>query len=252
MSEAAYTSSAEKSAKTKSVWTIILRRELAAYFTSPVAYIVGFLFLIYCGFRFFSIFFLMQRAELRNFFSQLPLVFSFFVPAMTMRVFAEEKRSGSIETLLTLPVTVLDVAIGKSLAAFISAVSLLVPTLFYVVACCIFGTPDAGPIIGGYAGAVLLAAAFTSIGVFSSALTKNQIIAFFVALAICISLTMIDYFAILFPGPVVSLVTFISASNHFDSISRGIIDTRDLLYFISVTALFFVLTVHTLNKSRKG
>ena len=87
---------------------------------------------------------------------------------------------------------------------------------------------------------------------FSSALTKNQIIAFFVALAICISLTMIDYFAILFPGPVVSLVTFISASNHFDSISRGIIDTRDLLYFISVTALFFVLTVHTLNKSRKG
>lgn len=238
--------------KKQAAWVVIMKRELSAYFTSPIAYIVCALFLIFAGSFFFSTFFLSKRAELRNFFSLLPITFSFFIPALTMRVFSEEKRSGSIETLITLPVTSLDVVTGKYIASFISSAVLLVPTLFYVVACVIFGKPDMGPIIGGYLGAILLAASYSAIGLFASSATKNQIIAFFVGLAICIFLSMLSAFVQLLPAPLVSLCTFLSASSHFDSISRGIIDTRDVIYFISLIALFFVLTVQSVQNARKG
>ena len=240
------------SSKQKSLWSVILRRELNAYFTSPIAYIVCALFLVFSGFLFFSTFFLAGRAELRSFFETLPLVFSFFIPALTMRIFSEEQRSGSMETLMTLPVTDMDVVLGKYLASFISSVVLLVPTLFYVIACCVFGKPDAGPLIGGYLGAVFLAAAFSAIGVFASSLTKNQILAFFIGFAICIVLSLISMFGMLLPGPVVAFTTFISATSHFNSISRGIIDSRDIIYFVSLTALFFVLTLRTVRNSRRG
>jgi len=246
--------STEKNGKLKNSkpWVIIMKRELGAYFTSPIAYIVCVLFLIFVGSFFFSTFFLAKRAELRNFFSLLPLTFSFFIPALTMRIFSEEKRSGSIETLVTLPVTSLDIVAGKYLASLISSVVLLVPTLFYAITCAVFGNPDAGPIIGGYIGAIFLAASFSAIGVFSSSVTKNQILSFFIGLAICIFLCMISAFVQLMPAALASFVTFFSATSHFDSISRGIIDTRDVLYFISLIALFFVLTVQVVQNARKG
>lgn len=244
--------SVQASNRKHKTWSIIVKRELGAYFSSPVAYIVGALFLLFTGLLFFSTFFLSGRAELRGFFSLLPLAFSLFIPALTMRTVSEEKRSGSFETLLTLPVTSTDIVAGKYIAAFISSVALLLPTIFYIIACCLFGKPDVGPIIGGYVGAVFLAAAFSAIGIFSSACTKNQIIAFFIALAICGFLSLVGTFSFLLPGVLVSIATFISATGHFDSISRGIIDTRDILYFLSVTAFFLALTVRTLENSRKG
>ena len=112
---------------------VIMKRELAAYFTSPVAYIVTALFLIIAGITFFVFFFFQDRAELRNYFSLLPILLSFFIPALTMRLFAEEKRSGSIETLMTLPVTESSVAAGKWLAAFLSAAVMVAPTMLYVI-----------------------------------------------------------------------------------------------------------------------
>ena len=124
-------------------------------------------------------------------------------------------------------------------------------TLPYLVSILFFGKPDIGPIIGGYIGAIFLCAAFSAIGVFASSVTKNQLTAFFVAFMICIVLTMIDAFLIFLPAPIVSLLQFISANEHFTSISRGIIDTRDLIYFISLTALFFCLTVKTQENDRK-
>lgn len=238
--------------KKQAAWVVIMKRELEAYFTSPIAYIVCGLFLIFAGSFFFSTFFLAKRAELRNFFSLLPLTFSFFIPALTMRVFSEEKRSGSMETLVTLPVTSLDIVTGKYIASFISSAVLLVPTLFYVVTCAVFGNPDAGPIVGGYLGAILLAASYAAIGVFASSATKNQILAFFIGLAVCIFLSMLSAFMQLLPAPLVALCTFFSATSHFDSISRGIIDTRDILYFISLTALFFGLTVRTVQNAKRG
>ena len=230
---------------------VIMKRELATYFTNPISYIVTGLFLIITGVMFFTTFFLQNRANMRNFFSLLPILFSFFIPALTMRLYSEEKKSGSIETLMTLPVTELQVVTGKFLAAFISSAIMLAPTLLYLVSILFFGKPDIGPIIGGYIGAIFLCAAFSAIGVFASSVTKNQLTAFFVAFMICIVLTMIDAFLIFLPAPIVSLLQFISANEHFTSISRGIIDTRDLIYFISLTALFFCLTVKTQENDRE-
>ena len=241
----------DKNIKQKNPTFIIMKRELKSYFSGPIGYIVTGLFLIISGFIFFSTFFLQNRAELRSFFGLLPVLLSFFVPALTMRIFAEEKRVGSIETLMTLPVTETNVVAGKFLAAFIETLVMIAPTLFYVVAAEIFGEPDYGPIVGGYIGAIFLCACFVSIGLFASSATKNQIIAFFVGCVICIVLTMIDAFLILFPASIVKALSFLSADIHFSSIAKGIIDTRDLLYFISLGSLFFVLTVKIQQQAKK-
>ena len=241
----------DKNIKQKNPTFIIMKRELKSYFSGPIGYIVTGLFLIISGFIFFSTFFLQNRAELRSFFSLLPILLSFFVPALTMRVFAEEKRVGSIETLMTLPVTETNVVAGKFLAVFIETLVMITPTLFYVVAAEIFGEPDYGPIVGGYIGAIFLCACFVAIGLFASSATKNQIIAFFVGFVICIVLTLIDSFLVLLPASIVSTLSFLSANVHFSSIAKGIIDTRDLLYFISLGALFFVFTVKIQQQAKK-
>lgn len=236
----------------KYVWTVIARREIGSFFASPVAYIVTGLFLAFSGFLFFSTFFLVNRAELRNFFNLLPVLFAFFIPALTMRLFAEESRSGSLETLLTLPVSAFDAVLGKFCAVFLFTASMLVPSLVYLATAAALGQPDPGPVIGGYAGSLFLAAAFCAIGLFASSATKNQIVAFFVAFAICILLALIDNFLVLLPAPIVGKLEFVSAGYHFQSIARGIIDTRDLLYFVSLTAFFLGLSVETMNARRRG
>ena len=178
------------------------------------------------------------------------MLLSFFIPAITMRVFSEEKRVGSIETLMTLPVREIDVVTGKYLAVFVESLIMLAPTLFYVITAEIFGSPDYGPIIGGYLGAIFIIAAYSAIGLFCSSITKNQIIAFAVAMAICLTLTFVESFLVFLPDGIVKLFSFISASVHFGSISKGILDTRDLLYFVSLTALFFVCTVRAESKNK--
>jgi len=230
----------------------MVKRELRSYFASPIAYIAGCLFLVFSGILFFSTFFLLNKAELRGFFSILPVLLSFFVPAITMRLFAEEKRIGSFETLLTLPVTPLEIVSAKFIAGLLCSASLLLPTLFYVITASSFGKIDAGPVIGGYLGALFLIASFTAIGLFASSVTKNQIIAFFIAFSICALLSFMQSFLILLPSSLVAILSFFSSSNHFDSISRGIVDTRDLLYFISLTALFFGFSVKSIQNSMRG
>lgn len=236
--------------KTPNITSIIMKRELKAFFTSPVAYIVTGLFLLINGIMFFSLFFVNNRADLRQFFELLPILFSFFVPALTMKVFAEEKRVGSMETLMTLPVTEWDVTFGKYLASFFGTLIMISPSLFYVITVEIFGSPDYGPIIGGYIGAIFLAASYTAIGCFASSITKNQIIAFFTGFIICITLTMCDSFLIILPSSFVSFVSYLSGRQHFNSIAKGILDTRDIIYFISLTALFFVMTVKVQKQSK--
>ncbi len=239
--------------KRKNPTFVIMKRELNAYFTSPVAYIVSALFLIVCGVWFFMLnaFYLQNRAELRSFFGSLPLILSFFVPALTMRLFSEEKRVGSIETLMTLPVTEINVVLGKYFASLIGTLVMIIPTFFYVVVCETFGNPDYGPILGGYLGAIFLAASFTAIGVFASSITKNQILAFFTGCIICVVLTLLNSMLIFLPAKIVNFLGFLSISQHFSLISRGVIDTRDLLYFISLTVLFLVLTIKIQQNSKR-
>lgn len=210
------------------------RREFNAYFTAPIAYIVIAIFLLVTGWFFFSTFFLLNQANLRNFFGLLPIIFAFVVPAVTMRLFAEEFHIGSYETLLTLPVRFNDVILGKFAAAVAFVAAMLVPTLAYPVTVAALGALDWGPVIGGYVGALFLGAAFAAVGLFASALTRNQIVAFIIGLAICFSLTLVDQMAFFLPPGVSLVFSHLAADVHFQNIAKGIIDTRDLVYFLSV------------------
>ncbi len=213
----------------------VFARELAAYFVSPIAYIVISVFLLVTGWFFFTTFFLFNQASLRNFFGLLPITFSFVVPAITMRLFSEELSAGSYEILLTLPVTLRDVVLGKFLAAFVFIGAMMIPTISYPICAAFLGDLDWGPVAGGYAGALLLGASFASIGLLASSLTRNQIVAFMVGAAICFGLTLLDRMLFFLPQSFLGFLEYLGAGVHFRNVSRGIIDTRDILYFLSIT-----------------
>ena len=219
---------------------IIFRREVRTFFSSPIAYIVITLFLLLTGWFFFSTFFLAGRADMRDFFNLLPLVFAFIIPALTMRMFAEEYRSGSFEISATLPVNLMDITLGKFLAALFFSAVMLIPTLFYPLFINILGDLDSGPVIGGYAGALLLAGAYSAIGIWASSLTRNQVIAFLVSAAGCFFLTIISSILIFLPAFLTGFFQYLGAVFHFNNIAKGVIDSRDLIYFFSLmlVALF--------------
>ncbi|HKK99874.1 MAG TPA: ABC transporter permease subunit [Desulfotignum sp.] len=217
-------------------------KEFKDYFISPIAYIVIALFLIVTGWFFFSTFFIYSRADMRDFFSLLPIVFSFFIPAITMRLFAEERNVGSYETLLTMPVSFTDIALGKFFAATLFSAAMLLPTLAYPVFISFIGDVDPGPVAGGYLGALFLAAAYCAMGLFASALTRNQIIAFIIGCALCFTLTIINRMLFFMPPKIVAVVEYFGASSHFTNFSKGILDTRDIIYFISLVCIFMFST----------
>ena len=212
----------------------IYKREFRSYFLSPIAYIVISIFLLVTGWFFFTTFFILNQADLRNFFTMLPIIFAFVIPAVTMRLFSEELNVGSYETLLTLPVRHLDVVLGKFLAAVVFVAAMLLPTLAYAISTALLGDLDWGPVIGGYLGTLLLGASFAAIGLFASSLTRNQIIAFIIGVAICFSLTMIERMLFFLPRSILGAVSYLGASGHFQNIARGVIDSRDIFYFLSV------------------
>jgi ABC-2 type transport system permease protein len=212
----------------------IFKKEFASYFISPIAYIVISVFLLVTGWFFFITFFLQNQASLRDFFALLPITFSFVIPAVTMRLFSEELNVGSYEILLTMPVTFIDVILGKFLAAVAFVVAMLFPTFGYAITVSFLGQLDWGPVVGGYAGAILLGAAFSAIGLFASSVTRNQIIAFIIAMAICFTLTLLDKMLFFLPQSLLAIMEYLGADFHFDNISKGIIDSRDVLYFLSV------------------
>jgi len=220
----------------------IFKREFLAFVTSPIAYIVIPVFLIVVGWFFFSTFFIYSQASLRNFFSLLPITFSLMVPAITMRLFAEEMNTGSYETLMTLPITRFDAIVGKFLAAWALVALMLSPTLLYPITISLIGALDWGPVIGGYLGALLLAAAYAAVGVFASSLTRNQIVAFIIGVAVCFTLTMIDKMLFFMPPLLLKIFETAGADVHFQNIAKGVIDTRDILYFLSVGFLALAAT----------
>jgi ABC-2 type transport system permease protein len=212
----------------------IFKKEFYAYFLSPIAYIVISIFLVVTGWFFFSTFFIYNMASMRSFFAMMPIIFSFVVPAVTMRLFSEELNVGSYELLLTMPVTIRQVVLGKFLAGAVFMIMMLLPTISYPLTISFISELDWGPVIGGYIGASLLAASFCAVGLFASSLTRNQIIAFIIGLAICFGLTMLDKMLFFLPEALLGLFSYLGADMHFANISKGNIDTRDLLYFGSV------------------
>ena len=214
----------------------IFNKEFKSYFVSPIAYIVISVFLIIIGWLFYSTFFLDRQANMTRFFSLLPVAFAFVVPAVTMRLFSEEINIGSYEILLTMPVTFRDIIIGKFLAAVGFVGIMLLPTLFYALTTTILGKLDWGPVFGGYIGALLLGATYSSIGLLASSVTRNQVVAFIIGMAICLSLTLlIDFMLFFLPNFLVGIFQYLSANYHFQNIAKGVIDLRDILYFVSVS-----------------
>lgn len=222
------------------VFKHIFFKELKSYFISPIAYIVISIFLLVVGALFFNTVFLFRQASLTRFFAMLPTAFTFIVPALTMRLFSEEVNIGTYELLLTLPITFRDIILGKFLAAVAFIGVMLSPTLLYGVTLSFLSEGmDWGPIIGGYIGAILLAAAFCAIGLLASALTRNQVVAFIIGVFICFMLTiMLDFLIFFLPQSVVDLFNHFSANHHFQNIAKGVIDSRNILYFLSVCFVF--------------
>jgi ABC-2 type transport system permease protein len=212
----------------------IFRKEFSADFVSPIAYIVIAIFLLVTGWFFFATFFLFNQANLRTFYALLPIVFAFVIPAITMRLISEEINVGSDEILLTMPVTIRDVILGKFLASVALVGAMMIPTVAYPLTVSFMGQLDWGPVVGGYVGAVFLGAAFSAVGLFASALTRNQIIAFIIGLAICFMLTLIDKMLYFLPQSLLGIFAYLGADFHFQNIAKGIIDSRDILYFVSI------------------
>ena len=233
----------------KTVLTIA-RREGSTFFQSPIAYIVIALFLFITAVLFFPTFFIYNRAELRSFFQILPILFSFFLPAVTMRMLAEEVKTGTLETLITLPANPEKIIAGKYLAALAILAAMLTPSLFYLFLIAPAGHIDPGPVVGGYIGAFVLGAAYAAAGLYASSLTNNQIVAFVLALAICLALTCIDRFMIFLPPVIVSVLQYFSAGYHFNTIAKGILDSRSLIYFVSLSLLFLIGAVRGVESRR--
>jgi ABC-2 type transport system permease protein len=229
---------------------LIFKKEFKDYFLSPIAYIVIAVFLLVTGWLFFSTFFGYGQADLRRFFNLLPIIFALVVPVITMRLFSEELNVGSYEILLTLPVTFQDIILGKFLAGVAFVAAILLPTLSYPVFISFLGDLDWGVVVGSYIGSLLLGAAFTAIGLLASSLTRNQIIACIVGMAICAVLAIIDKMLFFFPQSILNVVAYLSASIHFENIAKGIVDSRDVLYFLSIMFLGLYAT-HLVMQEKK-
>lgn len=229
---------------------VVFKREFRSMFLSPIAYIVLTVFLIVTGWFFFSTFFLVGRADMRQFFSLLPIVFTFALPAVTMRLFSEEYKTGSYEMLGTLPVSPANIILGKYLSVVATVAIMLLPTLSYPLFIQGLGDLDIGPVVGGYIGGLLLGGSYAAIGLFASSLSSNQIVAFIISVVICFSLTMVDKMLILLPAALTNFLQFLSSSYHFDTIAKGILDSRDLIYFLSIAAVALLGTYYV-NYERK-
>jgi ABC-2 type transport system permease protein len=233
----------------------IFKREFAAYFTTPVAYVFLIVFLALAGALTFYIgnFFDRNQADLEAFFTFHPWLYLFLIPAISMRLWAEERKSGTVELLLTMPVSLWDAVLGKFLAAWIFAGVALILTFPIWLTVNYLGEPDNGAILAGYIGSFLMAGAYLAIGSCLSASTKNQVIAFVLAAAICFLFTLggtnmvLGFASSVLPQSMVELVASFSFLNHFDQIKKGVIDLRDLIFFLSVMGVFLFATTLVLE-----
>ena len=230
----------------------IYRRELSSYFDSPLAYIVIPVFLVLVGAfaLYFQNLFGGGTATIRPMFFWSSVFMLLLIPAITMRLFAEEHRTGSIELLVTLPVSEPAIVLGKFLAALTLVGVSIVLTLSYPITLMFLSDIDVGPIVGGYLGLLGLGAAFTAIGTAASVVTKNQIIAFMITLMICIIPFASGFALAQVPTTFLPIIQFLSFETHFNNLSRGVIDSRDLIYYLSIVGLFLHAAVFGLERRR--
>ncbi len=234
----------------KNVMTIA-RREFSGYFNGPVAYIVICLVLLVLGIFFWPQFFLNGRASVRDMFHLVGLILLFAAPAVSMGLLAEEKRTGTIEILITMPVRDWEVVMGKYLGVMGLYGVMLLLTLPYPITVYVFGSNmDWGPVATGYLGLVLYGGSMIAIGLMASGFTRNQLIAFFVSLSLCLFFWAIHLFIPFLPGGLDDVFQWISLDYHFRSMMRGIVDSRDVLFFLSVVAVSLIKKYRSLESRR--
>lgn len=226
----------------RSIWTIA-RREFVAYFISPIAYVYLITFLVITSWLFFRGFFLIGQADMRAFFGMMPWIFLFFVPAVAMGKWAEERKLGTLEILCTLPIRDAEIVIGKFAAGLGLIVTALVLTLPIALTVWLVGDLDWGPVVGGYIGLIFLGGAYLSVGLTISSLTENQIIAFILGVAVSFVLLIIGTPIIVGGGRglLTQALQYLGLATHFSSIARGVIDSRDVVYYLSVIGFFMYL-----------
>lgn len=235
----------------KNLW-YIARRELAAYFTSPIAYVIIAVYLAVVGGLFGFILYYSREATLRYVFLHgVSLLFLVLVTqALTMRLLADEQRQGTLELLLTSPVRDWEVVLGKYLASLIVFGTMVLLTSYMALLLLRIGKPDIGPMLAGYLGYILLGAALLAIGVFSSSLTQNQIIAAIVGMGITLLLWLSGALVDMVGGAVGQVFAYLPIFDHYIDMVRGVIDTKDILYYLSVTAVFLFFSVRVVESRR--
>jgi ABC-2 type transport system permease protein len=238
----------------------IMKRELGGYFTSPIAYVFLVIFLLLTGFFTFTVgnFFERSEASLVSFFTWHPWLYLFLVPAVGMRLWSEERRLGTLELLLTLPVTAWQAIVGKFLASWVFLALALALTFPVIITVNWLGDPDNGVIIAGYLGSLLLAGAYLAISCMTSAMTRNQVISFILSVVICLFLILAGYTPVTdlltrFANPVVTqTIASFSVMTHFEAFQRGVLDTRDVIFFASVIGFALFATGVIIRNQRAG
>ena len=223
-------------------------KELKAYFNSPMAYIFLVIFAIITGYFFTRTFFLFNQSDMRSLFNIVPLVYLFFIPAITMSLISREKNIGTMEVMATLPLKDIDFVIGKFLSALSLVLTGLLVTFIQFFTLIQVGTNiDYGAVFTGYLGLALVGALYCSIGTFASSVTDNQVIAFIIGIFIVIVFFLMDKILIFMPTSLTSTIQYLSVDYHLSNISRGVIDTRNLIYFGSFIGFFLFMTIRVLE-----
>ena len=229
----------------------IYKKELKSFFTSPMAYIFLVVFALVCGYFFTNTFFLYNQSDMRSLFGIIPLVYLFFIPAVSMGLISQEKSLGTIEIITTLPIRGRDIVLGKYLAALtLILIALLITVIHYITLIQVGTTIDHGAVFTGYLGLALLGGVYTAVGIFASSITENQVIAFIVGIAIVLTFFLMDKLLVFVPSGLAGIVQYMSTEFHLSNISRGVIDTRNLIYFGSIIGFFLFMTTRILE-SRK-
>jgi len=226
-------------------------KEMKSYFNSPMAYIFLVIFAVINGYFFTRTFFLFNQSDMRSLFNIVPLIYIFFIPAVTMSLIAREKNLGTMEVMSTLPLKDMDFVLGKFLSALSLIVIGLLITLIHFLTLTQVGTNvDYGAVFTGYLGLALAGAVYSSVGTFASSLTDNQVVAFIIGIFIVIIFFLMDKMLMFVPVSLTGLIQFLSVDYHLSNISRGVIDSRNLIYFSSVVGFFLFMTVRVLEIRR--
>ncbi|WP_188020359.1 ABC transporter permease subunit [Deferribacter autotrophicus] len=213
-------------------------KDLKQTFFHPTAYVLGFFFLIITGWFFSSTLFLIGQAELRDFVGVVPFLLMFFIPAITMRSIAEERKQGTIELILTNPVKDSQFIFGKFSSSLITVLFFIGMTLFYPIILMLIGNPDVGQMVATYIGIILLSAFYVSIGIFASAITYNQIVAFIVSFSLIFCFYLLQRVAIFLPPVYQNVVLYLSSASHFKKFTMGVITLQDVVYYLTGIAFF--------------